>query len=59
MLNEVAQDLRTRLQAHANTLKSYNQEFLATQTAIRVSLLLFCFLFLYSSMGARHRTHCV
>ena len=43
VLNEAAQDVRTRLQAQAAALKNYNQEFLATQTAIQVSLLLFAF----------------
>ena len=37
MLKEAAQDIRTRLQAQAATLKNYNQEFLATREAIRVS----------------------
>ena len=59
VLNEAAQDVRARLQSQANALKKYNQEFLVTRTTIRVSLLLFCFLFLYPSMRVHQRTHSV
>ena len=46
VLNEAAQDVRTRLQAQAAALKNYNREFLATRTAIRVSrFLLFALVF--------------
>ena len=51
VLNEAAQDVRTWLQSQANTLKNYNPKFLATRTAIRVSLLLFCFFILVSFCG--------
>ena len=44
MLNAAAQDVRNRLQSQATVLNQYTQEFLATRTAIRVSLLAFLFL---------------
>ena len=37
-MNLAAQDVRTRLQAQATALRKYNDEFLATRAAIRVSL---------------------
>ena len=39
-MNVAAQDVRTRLQAQATALRKYNDEFLATRAAIRVSLLI-------------------
>ena len=39
VLNVAAQDVRSRLQSQATALKQYTQEFLATRSAIRVSLL--------------------
>ena len=39
VLNVAAQDVQTRLQSQAAALKQYTQEFLATRSAIRVSLL--------------------
>ena len=59
VMNVAAQDVRTRLQAQAAALRKYNDEFLATRAAIRVSLLVFAFLILVSSVGARQRTHWV
>ena len=59
VMNVAAQDVRTRLQAQAAVLRKYNDEFLATCAAIRVSLLVFAFLILVSSVGARQRTHWV
>ena len=43
-MNVAAQDVRTRLQAQATALRKYNDEFLATRAAIRVSLLIFLLL---------------
>ena len=40
VMNVAAQDVRTRLQAQATALRKYNDEFLATRAAIRVSLLI-------------------
>ena len=37
MLNVVAQDVRSRLQAQATALKQYTQEFLTTRSIIRAS----------------------
>ena len=59
VVNVAAQDVRNRLQAQAAALRKYNDEFLATRAAIRVSLLVFAFLILVSSVGARQRTHWV
>ena len=59
VVNVAAQEVRNRLQSQAAVLRQYNDEFLATQAAIRVSLLVFCFLILVSSMGARQLTHWV
>ena len=59
MVNVAAQDIRNRLQAQAAALRKYNDEFLATRAAIRVSLLIFAFLILVSSVGARQRTRWV
>ena len=44
VLNVAAQEVRNRLQSQATVLKQYTQEFLATRTAIRVSLPAFLFL---------------
>ena len=38
VMNVAAQDVRTRLQAHATALRQFTDEFLATRAAIRVSL---------------------
>ena len=46
VLNVAAQEVRNRLQSQATVLKQYTQEFLATRTAIRVSLPVFLFLIL-------------
>ena len=54
VVNIAAQDVRTRLQNQAATLRQFTDEFLATRAAIRVSILIF---FLISLMGARQRTH--
>ena len=43
VMNVAAQDVRTRLQAQATALRKYNDKFLATRAAIRVSLLVFAF----------------
>ena len=43
VMNVAAQDVRTRLQAQATALRKYNDEFLATRAAIRVSLLILLF----------------
>ena len=43
VMNVAAQDVRTRLQAQATALRKYNDEFLATRAAIRVSLLVLLF----------------
>ena len=59
VVNVAAQDVRSRLQAQAAALRKYNDVFLATRAAIRVSLLVFAFLILVSSVGARQRTHWV
>ena len=59
VMNVAAQDVRTRLQAQATALRQFTDEFLATRAAIRVSLLIFAFLILVSSVGARQRTHWV
>ena len=59
VMNVAAQDVRTRLQDQAAALRKYNDEFLATRAAIWVSLLVFAFLILVSSVGARQRTHWV
>ena len=59
VVNVAAHDVRNRLQVQAAPLRKYNDEFLATRAAIRVSLLIFAFLILVSSMGARQRTHWV
>ena len=40
VMNVAAQDVRTRLQVQATALRRYNDEFLATRAAIRVSLLI-------------------
>ena len=40
VMNVAAQDVRNRLQAQAAALRKYNDEFLATRAAIRVSLLI-------------------
>ena len=64
-MNVAAQDVRTRLQAQATALRQYTDEFLATQAAIRVRLLILLlldldfFLILISSVGAHQRTHWV
>ena len=39
-MNVAAQDVRTWLQAQATALRQYTDEFLATQAAIRVRLLI-------------------
>ena len=44
MVNMAAQDVRNRLQSQAAALRKYNDEFLATRAAIRVSLPAFLFL---------------
>ena len=59
VVNVAAQDVRNRLQAQAAALRKYNDEFLATRAAIRVSLLVFAFFIFVSSVGARQRTHWV
>ena len=59
VVNVAAQDVRNRLQSQAAALRKYNDEFLATRAAIRVSLPIFAFLILVSSVGARQRTHWV
>ena len=59
VVNVAAQEVRNRLQSQAVVLRQYNDEFLVTQAAIRVSLPAFCFLILVSSVGARQRTHWV
>ena len=59
VVNVAAQDVRNRLQYQAEALRKYNDEFLATRAAIRVSLPIFAFLILVSSVGARQRTHWV
>ena len=59
VVNIAMQDVWNRLQAQAAALRKYNDEFLATRAAIRVSLLVFAFLILVSSVGARQRTHWV
>ena len=43
VVNVAAQDVRNRLQSQAAALRKYNDEFLATRAAIRVSLLIFAF----------------
>ena len=43
VVNVAAQDVRNRLQTPAAALRKYNDEFLATRAAIRVSLLIFAF----------------
>ena len=43
VVNVAAQDVRNRLQSQASALRKYNDEFLATQAAIRVSLLILLF----------------
>ena len=40
VMNVAARGVRTRLQAQATALKRYNDEFLATRAAIRLSLLI-------------------
>ena len=59
VVNVAAQDVRNRLQSQAAALRKYNDEFLATRAAIRVSLPIFAFLILVSFVGARQRTHWV
>ena len=59
VVNVAAQEVRNRLQSQAAALRKYNDEFLATRAAIRVSLPIFAFLILVSSVGARQRTHWV
>ena len=59
VVNVAAQDVRNRHQSQAAALRKYNDEFLATRAAIRVSLPIFAFLILVSSVGARQRTHWV
>ena len=60
VVNVAAQDVRNRLQSQAAALRKYNDEFLATRAAIRVSIPIFAlFLILVSSVGARQRTHWV
>ena len=59
MVNVAAQDVRNRLQSQAAALRKYNDEFLATRAAIRVSLPIFAFLIVVSSVGAHQRTHWV
>ena len=59
VVNVAAQDVRNRLQSQAAALRKYNDEFLATRAVIRVSLPIFAFLILVSSVGARQRTHWV
>ena len=59
VVNVAAQEVRNRLQSQAAALRQYNDEFLATRAAIRVSLPVFAFLILISSVGARERTHWV
>ena len=44
MVNVAAQEVRNRLQSQAAVLRQYNDEFLATWAAIRVSLPAFLFL---------------
>ena len=53
VVNVAAQDVRNRLQSQAAAPRKYNDEFLATRAAIRVSLPIFAFLILVSSVGAR------
>ena len=43
VVNVAAQDVRNRLQSQASALRKYNDEFLATRAAIRVSLLILLF----------------
>ena len=59
MVNVAAQEVRNRLQSQVTVLRQYNDEFPATRAAIQVSLPVFCFLILVSSVGARQRTHWV
>ena len=59
VVNVAAQDVRNRLQSQASALRKYNDEFLATRATIQVSLPIFAFLILVSSVGARQRTHWV
>ena len=58
-MNVAVQEVRNRLQSQAAVLRKYNDEFLATRAAIRVSLPIFAFLILVSSVGARQCTHWV
>ena len=58
MVNVAAQEVRNQLQSQA-TVRQYNDEFLATRAAIRVSLPVFAFLILVSYVGARECTHWV
>ena len=44
VVNVTAQEVRNRLQSQAAMLRQYNDEFLATRAAIRVSLLIFLLL---------------
>ena len=57
VVNVAAQEVQNRLQSQAAVLRQYNDEFLETRAAIRVSLPVFCFLILVSSVGVRQRTH--
>ena len=59
VVNVAAQEVWNWLQSQAAALRKYNDEFLATRAAIRVSLPIFAFLILVSSVGARQRTHWV
>ena len=43
VVNVAAQEVRNRLQSQAAVLRKYNNEFLATRAAIRVSLPVFAF----------------
>ena len=60
VVNVAAQEVRNRLQSQAAVLRQYNDEFLATRSAVQVSLPAFVVsLILISSVGARQRTHWV
>ena len=59
VVNVAAQDVRNRLQSQAAALRKYNDEFLATRAAIRVSLPIFAFFDLGFFRGARQCTHWV